>query len=339
MGAAMATVLYSVSRESTFIQIDREALAERFEVVEYSQPGPIPRPRELWRKLRECDVVYAWFATWHTLATLVMARMQGKPTVVVTGGFDTASLPDIGYGSQRGGVRRWMARWIARHATRLVTNSDYLVGEIEENLGIPPDAVRVVHHGLRDRFAGVDVTSLRPPAALTVGHVYRLNLERKGHRPFVRAARELPDVRFTLAGDWYDDTIESLRAEAPPNVEFTGFLPDPELDELFRQSAVYVQASLHEGFGLALAEAMLAGAVPVVTPAGALPEVVGDVGVTIAEPTPSAIAAGVERALEMGPGEGARARQRILERFTFESRRDGICEAVEAALRDRHASS
>jgi glycosyltransferase involved in cell wall biosynthesis len=335
----MPTVLFAVSRENTFIDIDREALSECFEVVDYYQPGPLPRPLELWRKVRDCDVVYAWFATWHTLATLFVARLLRKPSVVVTGGFDTASLPDIGYGSQRGGVRRWMARWIAHHATRLVTNSDYLVDEIEQNLGIARDEVRVVHHGLRDRFAGVDVSSEREPTALTVGVVYRLNNVRKGHRPFVLAARELPDVEFTLAGDWYDDAVEGLRAEAAENVELTGYLPDPELDELFRRSAVYVQASRHEGFGLSLAEAMLAGAVPVVTPAGALPEVVGDVGVTIAEPTPEAIAAGVRRALELGREEGARARERVLARFTYEARRDGICAAVETALRDFAAPS
>ena len=84
---------------------------------------------------------------------------------------------------------------------------------------------------------------------------------------------------------------------------------------------------------------MLAGAVPVVTPAGALPEVVGDVGVTIAEPTAEAIAAGVRRALELGREEGARARARVLGRFTYEARRDGICAAVEAALRDAAAPS
>jgi hypothetical protein len=41
----------------------------------------------------------------------------------------------------------------------------------------------------------------------------------------------------------------------------------------------------------------------------------------------------------MGRPEGARARGRVLERFTYESRRDGICAAVEAALRDHRAAS
>ena len=92
-------------------------------------------------------------------------------------------------------------------------------------------------------------------------------------------------------------------------MRLTGYLSDDELDALFRSAAVYVQASLHEGFGLSLAEAMLAGAVPVVTAAGALPEVVGDTGVTIAEPTPEASPRASSDALALGP-EAARRRAR-----------------------------
>ncbi len=168
--------------------------------------------------------------------------------------------------------------------------------------------------------------------ALTVGAVYELNLERKGHLPFVRAASRLPEVKFVLAGVFWDDTVERLRAEATPNVEFTGWLEDSELDSYFRRAAVYVQASAHEGFGIALAEAMLASCVPVATAAGALPEVVGDAGVTIPDQSPEAIAEGVRRALELGPGSGRAARARIRELFPYELRRDGICAEVDRAL-------
>jgi glycosyltransferase involved in cell wall biosynthesis len=331
----MATVLYAISRRNTFIDIDREALEERFEVIEYYQPRLRLRPIDLIRKLRRSDVVYGWFASWHTSVAITLAGLLGKPSVLVTGGFDTASLPEIGYGSARGGVRRWVSRWTIRRATRVITNSNYLVGEIERNLGFDPNRVTVVHHGLWDRFEGVDVTSPRKPIALTVGAVYRLNLERKGHGPFVRAAALLPEVEFVLAGRWWDETGQQLHMDAPSNVTLTRYLEDDELDSWFRRAAVYIQASAHEGFGLSVAEAMLAGEVPVVTPAGALPEVVGDVGVTIPAATPDDIAAGVRKALEMGPEEGARARARVLEHFTYEARRDGICAAVEAALRER----
>jgi len=81
-----------------------------------------------------------------------------------------------------------------------------------------------------------------------------------------------------------------------------------------------------------VAEAMLAGCVPVVTEAGALPEVVGDTGVRISAPTAEAVVGGVRRALELGPPEGARARSWVLEAFPLSARADGICDEVDAAL-------
>ena len=333
----MARVLFVYSLDISFMHIDREALAERFEVEEYFQGGAVPRPRELAAKLRRCDVVFGWFASWHTLAALTLTRVVRRPSVLVIGGFDTAAVPEIGYGNQQDPWRRWRSRLTIRRADRLITNSHYLQGEIERNIGIPPERVRVVHHGLADRFgepASAPPASAREgrPVALTVGAVHRWNLERKGHRAFVEAARELPEVDFVLAGGWADDAIDELRAVAGPNVTFTGRLSDAALDQEFRRASIYVQASWHEGFGLAVAEAMLAGCVPVVTSAGALPEVAGDTGVTIPRVDARSVADGVRRALELDPGQGLRARRRVLECFPLEARADGIRAEVDAAL-------
>jgi glycosyltransferase involved in cell wall biosynthesis len=330
----MPRVLYVHSRDTTFTRIDRAALAERFEVIDHYQPGQRPRPLELIGKLRRADVVFGWHASSHTLLALTLARLMRKPSVLVIGGVDTARMPEIGYGMQRPGVRRWIARWTIASATRLITNSRYSLAEIQANLGLGTDRVALVYHGIPDRFAHRG--PIEPERlALTVGVVYRLNLKRKGQRPFVEAAAQLPDIEFVLAGKWLDGAIEELRAVAGPNVTFTGYLDDETLDSYFRRAAVYVQPSMHEGFGLAVAEAMLARCVPVVTDAGALTEVVGDTGVIIAEPAPGQLAEAVRRALELGPHAGERARRRVLEKFSYEMRRDGICREVDAALARR----
>jgi glycosyltransferase involved in cell wall biosynthesis len=93
-----------------------------------------------------------------------------------------------------------------------------------------------------------------------------------------------------------------------------------------------VQASRHEGFGLAVAEAMLAGCVPVVMNVTAMPEVVGDAGVFIDSQDPGDVARGVGRALELGPDAARRARERILTAFPMKRRRDGILRLVQDAL-------
>jgi hypothetical protein len=52
----------------------------------------------------------------------------------------------------------------------------------------------------------------------------------------------------------------------------------------------------------------------------------------IPAPEPAQVADGVRHALELGPEAGERARRRVLERFPYQMRRDGICREVEAAL-------
>jgi glycosyltransferase involved in cell wall biosynthesis len=241
-------------------------------------------------------------------------------------------MPDIGYGYQQGGVRRMASRWIMKRATRLVTNSNYSLSEIERNTPIPPERVTVIHHGVPDPFGSLPDAAGRDPMAMTVGHLVRTTLEQKGHRPFVRAAAQLPDVRFVFVGKAHDDAIELLRELAGDNVEFTGWVPDEELHDLYRRAAVYVQASRHEGFGLAVAEAMLAGCVPVVMNVTAMPEVVGDSGVLIESQEPEAVAAGVSEALALGPDAHGRVRERILSEFPLEKRRDALLAVVEEAL-------
>jgi glycosyltransferase involved in cell wall biosynthesis len=323
-------LLYVHSRKASFVAIDREILAERYEVEDLFQPGRWPNPLAVIRGVLRADVVFGWFASWHTFFPTTLVWLLRKPSVLVIGGFDTANMPDIGYGYQQGGIRRAASRWIMRRARRLMTNSEYSLSEIERNTPIPPERVRVVHHGVPDPFG--EPPGEKEREVLTVGAIDHTTLVQKGQLPFVEAAAQLPDVRFTFAGKWLDDSVEQLRARAGDNVRFTGWLSEEDLHATYRRAAVYVQASRHEGFGLAVAEAMLAGCVPVVMNVTAMPEVVGDAGVLIESHAPDAVAGGVRQALELGPGAAARARERILTAFPMERRRDGILAVVQDAL-------
>jgi glycosyltransferase involved in cell wall biosynthesis len=323
-------VLFVHNSKASFVAIDRAILAERYEVEDLYQPGRWPNPIAVIGGVARADVVFGWFASWHTFFPITLAWLLRKPSVMIVGGFDTANMPDIGYGYQQGGLRRAASRWIMRRASRLATNSQYSLSEIERNTSIPRSRVRVIHHGVPDPFRAEPAAKERE--ALTVGAVNQSTLVQKGQVPFVEAAAELPDVRFTLAGKWLDGSVEELRARAGDNVSFTGWLSDDELHAAYRRAAVYVQASRHEGFGLAVAEAMLAGCIPVVTNVTAMPEVVDDAGVLIGSTEPARVAEGIRRALDLGPDAARRARERILTAFPLERRREAILQVVEDAL-------
>jgi len=180
--------------------------------------------------------------------------------------------------------------------------------------------------------------SIRNPTAraLSVGNIDRSNLGRKGHEPFVRAAAFLPEAEFVLVGAWKDDAIDYLRRIATPNVSFTGRVDEKTLLDYYRRASVYVQASAHEGFGMSVAEAMLAGCIPVVTRAGALPEVVGEAGLYTRSQDPALLAQAIREALNEPDAARGRARQRILECFPLSKRQEAIEHLIDSLTGYRH---
>lgn len=327
----MPKVLYVVPRQASFIQIDRRLLEQRYDVEEWYQPGPWASPLRAWRAVRRCDVVVGWWAHVHTFWPITFAWLLRRPSLLIVGGFDIANLPEIDYGHQRGGIRKWMSRWIIARATRVVTNSYYSQGEAERNAGMRRDQLAVMHHGVPDEF-GPLIDQPKERLAITVGVVDTHNLERKGLRPFVRAAAHAPDVQFVVIGKWSDDAVEVLRAEATANVSFTGFISDEDLRDLYRRAGAYVQASQHEGFGVAVAEAMLAGCVPVVSREGALTEVVGELGIVLDEIAPEEIAAAVGRAVDAPDELRHDLRERVLREFSLEKRGEALAAFIDPLL-------
>jgi glycosyltransferase involved in cell wall biosynthesis len=197
-----------------------------------------------------------------------------------------------------------------------------------KNAAVSSEQISAFYHGVPDRVGSL-AQSPRGRTVLTVGNVNRSNLQRKGHEPFVRTAALLPDVNFVLVGDWQDDAIDYLRKIATTNVTFTGRVESASLLNHYRSASVYVQASLHEGFGMSVAEAMLAGCVPVSTNAGALSEVTGDYGVRLASTDPAEIANAVEKALNTSDATRTEIRARILENFSLTRRNDQLQNLIE----------
>lgn len=290
-------VLFVHNARTSFVQDDIDILAGRFNVTEWFVRSRFRlRLPQLLRLMREIDVVYCWFASWHSLLPVLLARMKKIPVIVVTGGYDTANVPEAGYGSQRGGIRKFVTNSILHKANILIANSNAACEEICKIKGVGREKVRVIYHGVRP-FPFIS-PEMKEQIALTVGGVWHENLLRKGLLPFVQAAKFLPDWKFILVGKWHDDSIETLKADAASNVYFTGFVSDEELAGYFSRASVYVQVSLHEGFGLSVAEAMTAGCWPVISNVCSLPEVIGKHGIILDHMRPESIAHAVIDAYE-----------------------------------------
>jgi len=320
-------ILFVYNHPDPFILIDREILADKWDVVDWHHSGRFLNFYRLIHQIKKCDLVFGWFASWHTFFPLLVAKLIGKPTLLIIGGYDIAKIPSIGYGHQRGGIKKWISRWTMHLADHLITNSYFSQSEVESNIGIPKEKVSVIYHGVPD-VIGNFPDECREPIILTVGNVERSNLLRKGHEAFVRAAKFLPEYTFVLVGAWRDDTIEYLKEIAPSNLHFPGWIEVDSLHEYYRKSSIYVQASMHEGFGMSVAEAMLAGCIPVVSRVGALPEVVGDCGIYSPSNDPSEIASSIKYSLQHSNGFREKARERILHEFPLARRIEEISNYV-----------
>ena len=104
-------------------------------------------------------------------------------------------------------------------------------------------------------------------------------------------------------------------------MRFVSGISTEQMVEYYAEAAIAVVPSVYEGFGLPAGEAMACGVPVVSTDGGALPEVVGDAGVTVPARDADAMADAID-ALLRDPQRreelGARGRQRILEQFCWD---------------------
>ena len=70
--------------------------------------------------------------------------------------------------------------------------------------------------------------------------------------------------------------MEKVAHELGDRVEFTGYVDDDQLKQLYRKAKLFLFPSLYEGFGLPPLEAMACGCPVIVSKAASLPEICGD---------------------------------------------------------------
>lgn len=284
-------------------------------------PGGWLPTRDVIRRVRGADLVFQWFA--FPAAYLVAARLLGRPSLVVAGGYDVARVDAIGYGLALDLRTRLQVRLGLSLATLVLSVSEWTRGEV---LQIAPRArVSVCYHGLAiDDFAPREK---RERQVVNIGALSREYVERKGISTFARTSRLCPDVRFLQVGRWVDEgVVAEMRRLGGINLKLLGELPREQLRALLAESSVYAQLSLHEGFGLAVAEAMASGCTPVTSRHGALPELVGACGYYAETGAPGAAAAAIAEAFARP--RGGEARERIYRKFSLERRAAAIRAAV-----------
>ncbi len=243
--------------------------------------------------------------------------------------------------------RRWfgflrMQARVARALPHVVTVSESSKTDIADQMGVDPARMTVVP-------VGVDHTVFRPqedvrPVPGRIMVTSSSDVPMKGLVPLLEAVAKLRterDVELVVIGNPRPDgrvarAIERL--DLGPVVRCVTGISDEELARNYAQAQVAVVPSLYEGFSLPAIEAMACGVALVATTGGALPEVVGQDGVTgllVPPDDPGALAVGIGRLLddeELRSRLGAAGRARVLGRFTWQVTATGTAAEYRALL-------
>lgn len=145
-------------------------------------------------------------------------------------------------------------------------------------------------------------------------------IPRKGFESLVHALATLKDLpwHLTIAGDTtrHPETTQKLRSEIQrfqleSHITLTGAVPTNQLNALYRQSDIFVLASLLEGYGMAYAEAIAHGLPVIGTTAGAIPDTVP-----------------AESGLLVKPGDTQALAQALRELMTSKEKRESLAEGA-----------
>ena len=206
-------------------------------------------------------------------------------------------------GLDRDGARRLAASEKAAlaGAAQVIATSATTARLLMSDYGVAPDRLTVVRPGTDP--APFARGAAGRPALLSVGSL----VPRKGHDVLLAAVAELRDIplRLTIVGDAGRDgaCAAALGAQIAAlglsdRVTLAGAVDAAALARLYEGADLFVLASRHEGYGMAYAEAIAHGLPVIGTTAGAIPEVVGEVGLLVAPDDPKGFAVALRHLLD-----------------------------------------
>lgn len=205
---------------------------------------------------------------------------------------DATAITDPGTHSRM--KARFFTWWLERGFradVELIAPSQATVDEVSERLGEPGAPVRVIHHGVDGGVfhppTAAEVAEFREAAGLgsderwiaflgTIEPRKQVPMLLRAHARLRAEDASTPTLLIGGQRGWDAEAVRLLD-ERPEGVRELGYLRLEQLRALLGGAELVVYASLAEGFGLPVLEAMQCAAPVLTTRATALPEVGGDV--------------------------------------------------------------
>lgn len=188
---------------------------------------------------------------------------------------------------------QYKSRVSAQKASLIITNSEFCKSEIIKYYKVPSKKIYVIHPGISKHF---DINKNKKhvkkmttqPFILSVGSLYPRRNTEGLIKAFKLIAKKIKDYQLMITGtsqNYGQEDIKILIRETNQELGETRiihkeFIPDLELEQLYKNADLFVSLSNYEGFGsYPMLEAMMYGCPVVAVKTSSIPELLDDAGI------------------------------------------------------------
>jgi glycosyltransferase involved in cell wall biosynthesis len=288
----------------------------------------------------DCDFYFSWWAS-GSILPFIISFLRMRPIFVIAGGNEAMLYRDSLTNKPKGYLATPFYKKIATRITLKFCTKTLIVSEFMRN-----DVTRLGAKSPILVYNSIDTKKFISSGVkrTEITSIFKFDYDvveiKRGFvllESIAKVIIEYPDQVFTFIGgkgDVFDKFVEkSIDLQVYNNIRFIDNIPNEEVINWMQRSKMYIQISDTETFGVAIAEAMSCQTPVVVSARGAIPEVVGNLGVYVDHNDPNDVAKGILKILKLNQEEynelGKQLRRRVQQNFSYEKRKEEIKKIIQ----------
>ena len=183
--------------------------------------------------------------------------------------------------------RRWDVPRILKKCRRIITVSDFELGNIKQNLQLPDSQLKMIYNGYNEWFRPIESDKQQYRKYIAdAGYFFFLgntDPKKNTERTLVAYAKYLeqsevkrPLLMADLDQEYLNGIIERNGIEAiRDHIVIPGYIINSDLPYIYNNAFAFLYTSLRESFGIPLLEAMACGTPVITSNTSSMPEIAG----------------------------------------------------------------